>query len=423
MNITEFMEYVKTFGKAKGEYTKDEVYEIGRTYKEIKENKISWQELSDLIGWRNGESLRTYIKSRLDKDGLLPKRVPTLDEVSLDRVVGNSTEETELSKEIETQLSNLYKEKVKYRDIMNSYRRALREEARIEVMLDAIKEGASKCSELPKVEYVNRNEFSTNFGRDTSKNEAILMVSDLHLGVECANYYNTYNSGIASKRLSYLVTNVIDYCQRNDVKKLTIANLGDSIHGLIHTSARVEQEMDVVSQTMAAGELLAQVLNLLQKAAPDVVYRSVTDNHSRAIADKHQHIEQENWCRVIDWWLKERLKDTSIKFEENEVDRGILKFNLLNGKLVVGAHGHEDKKTSVVQDMTGLLRVVPDYILLAHFHNPAEHSFQNTKVYVNGSIVGTEQYAFGKRLFTEPSQKLLIFENNIVMDIDINLNI
>ena len=26
-----------------------------------------------------------------------------------------------------------------------------------------------------------------------------------------------------------------------------------------------------------------------------------------------------------------------------------------------------------------------------------------TKVYVNGSVVGTEQYAFSKRLFTEPS--------------------
>ena len=45
-------------------------------------------------------------------------------------------------------------------------------------------------------------------------------------------------------------------------------------------------------------------------------------------------------------------------------------------------------------------------------------------MFINGSIVGTEQYAFGRRLFSKPSQKLLIFKDKCddVVDIDISLN-
>ena len=72
--------------------------------------------------------------------------------------------------------------------------------------------------------------------------------------------------------------------------------------------------------------------------------------------------------------------------------------------------------------MMGLIRRIPDYIFMAHYHNSSEHTFQNCKVYVNGSIIGTDTYAFEKRLFTEPEQKLLIFnEDNDVINININL--
>ena len=47
-------------------------------------------------------------------------------------------------------------------------------------------------------------------------------------------------------------------------------------------------------------------------------------------------------------------------------------------------HGHEDKKSSVMQDMVGLTREFPDYILMAHYHNSAEHTFQGTKVFISG---------------------------------------
>ena len=45
------------------------------------------------------------------------------------------------------------------------------------------------------------------------------------------------------------------------------------------------------------------------------------------------------------------------------------------------------------------------------------------KVIVNGSVCGTEQYAFSKRLFGDPEQTLMIFDGINVIDYHINLNI
>ena len=90
---------------------------------------------------------------------------------------------------------------------------------------------------------------------------------------------------------------------------------------------------------------------------------------------------------------------------------------------MIFAHGHQDGRNSSYQNFIGLTQQWVDYICLAHYHNPASKDFQGCKVFINGSIVGTEQYAFGKRLFAKPSQKLLIFrkDSKTIQDIDINL--
>ena len=50
-----------------------------------------------------------------------------------------------------------------------------------------------------------------------------------------------------------------------------------------------------------------------------------------------------------------------------------------------------------------------------------EKTFNGMKVYVTGSIIGTDPYAYGKRLFSDPEQKLLVFDEDSVLDFDINL--
>lgn len=408
MTKQEFLKYVKDFKKEPGEFTKDEIYQIGVEHKKLLKEDKSWEEVVNLVGWNgSGEKLRNFVNSRMKREGILPTNKNVLSEKTIEEV---NDDDLSLIKE------ELIKERIKTRDEWNAYRRFLREDARLETFKDLLKDSISKLEELPKVKYV------PSINRPKSK-EAILMLSDLHIGVKCENFYNTYNLEVAMERLDKLVEDTINYCKLTQVSKLIIVNLGDCIHGIIHLSARVEQEFDVVDQVTKASELLARTLNKLQKACPTIIYRSVVDNHSRFSPNKDESIESENMSRIIDWYLQERLRDTSIQFKFDNIDNSIGKFTLDNGKVVMFAHGHLDNLNQSFQHFVGATGEFVDYILLGHYHCEKVKSYQGARVFVNGSIVGTEQYALSKRLFSKPSQTLLVFDKDNLINISINLDI
>lgn len=315
--------------------------------------------------------------------------------------------------------TELFKEKQQVRDEWSTLRREMREDARIDAFKEEMTKTVDKLNALPKVTYTEP--LSTT---EISAHEAILMLSDLHLGTECDNFYNKYNSQIACERLKKLTKDTIYYCRKNNIRKLNVVNLGDMIAGLIHTTIRLGQEFDVIEQVMMAAEYVAEMLVQLQKAAPEVIYRSVTDNHSRVMADKNEAVEKEQFSKLIDWFLEERLKDTGVRIIHDNLDDSLGEFELENGKTVMFAHGHLDNANQAFQNMVGATKKFVDYILLGHYHCEKVKSFQGSKVFVNGSIVGTEEYALNRRLFATPSQTLLIFDKadrNNVIDISINL--
>ena len=249
------------------------------------------------------------------------------------------------------------------------------------------------------------------------------MVSDLHIGVEIDEYCNKYNLEIASKRLEKLADETIKYCRQNNVQRLTVVNLGDLIAGIIHATIRIQQEFDAIEQVMQASELMSRYLNKIQEAAPEVIYRSCSDNHSRMVADKTQALEKENLFRLVDWYLEERLKNTRINFVHDNLSENLGKFYLHNGKLVMFAHGHLENYNRVFQSFIGATQEYVHYVLLGHWHKETMKTFQEMKVFINGSIVGTDQYAENKRLYTKPAQTLLIFDEDNVINHSINLNI
>ena len=387
----EFESFVESFQKEPGKYTIQQLMEIGAKFKELPVKERNWEELHKQLGIYNfsPEAYRHRVERYLRK---------------------NESNEGKEYREA-------YTEKQKVRDWYNAYRRDIREEVRIENLKDEIKFAAEKFGKLEPIVWPEVKE------TPVEKTEAVLLVSDLHIGVDCDNYYNKYNKDIAKERLAKLQKNVINYCSINNVGVLNILNLGDLINGVIHTNARIEAQMDVAEQIMYAGELIANFLYGLSKEIPNITYRSVFDNHSRAIANKNEHIEKEQFSRVIDWFIAERLKDTPIEFIANDIDGGIGRMKLASGKTLMFCHGHNDGRNNSYQNFIGLTQEWVDYICMAHYHNPASKDFQGCKVFINGSIVGTESYAFGRRLFTKPSQKLIIFNegNNNISDIDISL--
>ena len=296
---------------------------------------------------------------------------------------------------------DLYKQQVKTRDSWNAYRKTLRKEAREEdfqnMLVQAVEKGQGK---------LEAREF--NGEEIDDEKEMIVLFSDLHLGVEIDKYFNKYNVEVARERVHKYFTRIIERCEMEHPVKIHFINLGDLCAGHIHVSGRLEQEFDVIEQITTVCEIMAENLARLQDAAPEVIYRSCTDNHSRMTPAFKENIEKENYGRLIDFYLKARLEGTSINFVEDNLDEEVGYFELLNGKKVVFAHGHHDTVNSVCQAYMGATREFIDFVLLEHFHSSKVKSFQGSKVIINGSIVGTDQYAYSKRLFGDPEQTILI---------------
>lgn len=406
MTREQIIEKIKTFAHA--DLSKDEFFELGKMHRELPVSLRDWTWLAEVTGWKkSAEAYRCFVKGRLAKLGELKQEQP-IEETS------DSIDELVQARQ------NLFKERQKLRDERTCYNRTLRNESRIEILKDYIKDVADKYFNIKEVNFNKAKAYECE-----EMNEAVYGFADLHLGMETNNYVNEYNYDVARQRVKRLAHDIVDYCRTHSVYTLHFINMGDLISGVIHPTIRLEQEFDVVEQTMRAGEMTAELVSYLASQIPQVTYRSVVDNHSRMIADKNEHIEIENLNKIIDWFVQERLHNVkNVTFCNDNLDIGVGKIKLRDNKNFIFMHGHQDRKSSIVQDMMGLTREFPDYVLMAHYHNSAEHTFQGAKVYITGSIVGTDTYAFNKRLFGQPEQKLLIFDyqHDNVLDINIRLN-
>ena len=315
---------------------------------------------------------------------------------------------------IEAQKDELYKQQVKTRDQTREKYRTLKDEARIEVMIEAIRQSAES---YPAIKPIYRDEIT--MAKDGA--EGILTLSDWHVGSEIDNFRNKFNEQILEKRVSTLVRKTIKYCMVHNVTKLTVINAGDILDGLIHTSLRLESEFDVIEQVKKASSLIYQLLINLSENFKEVSYRSVLDNHSRVIANKHEHVEKESFSLLVDWWLEAKLEGSRVQIIKDNLDENIGLFQLNNGKNVFFVHGHLDPPATVTQNLTFGTGFMADITILAHYHADKMKTFQGKRVYLAGSLRGTDSFALNHRMFGDPTQMLLIFDEDEIVDIRLNL--
>lgn len=419
--LLEKIDSIDVDSREDGRYTDEELYEIGCAFIEMsnsdKREFGGWKKMVEILQPINknneimsGEEFRLMIKQQryandavIHNDHLISGK--TIDDITF----------SEFEEQTEEIKRNLYKQQVKTRDVMNSYRRTLRTDARVEYVNDLIADSIMQLKDLPEVEPVVL--------ADDTNVEAVMLLSDLHVGMEIDNFYNKYNVEIARKRINKYVQDVVRLCKHNNVKRLNVLNLGDMIHSNIHVTARIEASEDLISQIMIASEILSTALCQLQEAAPEVVYRSCSDNHSRVTVNFRENIEKENYFRLIDFYLEARLKDTSVQIVHDNLDVDLGFFELFNGKKIAFAHGHRDNVHNALQGILGATRQYCDYVCVGHFHESKMKSFQGAKVFVNGSICGADSYAQSKRLYGSAEQTLLMFDNDNLSVNYINLDI
>jgi hypothetical protein len=322
-------------------------------------------------------------------------------DANTDKIVGDNS----YSNELQDQIDELYKAKRLLADQRREYNKMLVSDARADHLAERLIEAANL---VPLHDYSN----IFTFKNDTSREEAILCLSDWHYGQVSNNIWNEYNTDICTQRVSKLFDKVSGALREHNIKTLHIALLGDFVNGAIHTGCRVAAEENTCEQLMHVSEILANFINAISVYVDVVCVYSTYGNHARTIQNKNDSIHADNMERVIPWWLKQRLKDNH---KVNIVDSEYYEFIYMNvcGHNVVCTHGDLDRFKDLGIIVNSIFSKkygkTIDYTFSAdkhHLESFEQFGIESTLV---GSLCGSDEFANNKRLYSNPMQTLCIF--------------
>lgn len=322
-------------------------------------------------------------------------------EANADKLVGGGT----YSKELQSQLDEIYKAKKQFYDQRREYNKMLVNDARAEHLAEKLIEAANIA---PLVDYSDK----LNFVDNGSGKDAVLILSDWHYGQVSDNIWNQYNIDICVQRVSKLFEKVHGALREHSVDTLHVVLLGDLINGAIHTTSRVASEENTCEQIMHVSELLAHFISALSVCVNRLNVYSTYGNHARTIQNKNDSIHSDNMERIIPFWLKQRLKNNE---KVNVVDSDYYEFIYIDvcGHNIVCTHGDLDKFQDIGITVNNLFTKkygkAIDYTFSADKHHLESFEQFGVESTLVGSLCGVDEYANNKRLYSNPMQTLCIF--------------
>ena len=362
---------------------------IKRVTNACSDKKISYSEWGDyILGTDNNYSSENLRKAFYVVYKLLNK----IDENNCDY---------DAIKDLENLRDEIYKERCRLQDIQREKRNDLRVEARFENLLEVVKDniGFMPTYEIKDFKPINKNQ---------DKKYAVLQLSDWHCGALVDNQFNYYNVDTMVDRATKVRNNALEYCKLHNVTDLVIEINGDMVNGAIHVSSRVESEEGVIQQVITVTDVLAKLINSMKPYFNSIKIVTTLGNHGRLTPNKSDSITNENFEMLIPTMLRDKLSDVKI------IDSKGLDFTKyeIDGKIIMVSHGQNDSMTKVISDFSKMFKVVPTEIHLGHTHSYTDINDCDIKVTVNGSLIGSDDYAVTIRKVTTPSQNLIVYEKD-----------
>lgn len=311
---------------------------------------------------------------------------------------------------IDEKKRELYKERQRLNDERSSLNRMLREDARAsanyEALTNAIKDNAKvtlppiDCSKL-KLE---------------DDEDMIIILSDLHIGLQTSNNFGSYDTEIAKDRLAEYRDEICKLQVNKKCKNAYVVLIGDMVSGSIHVTTRLENRENTIQQTQHAAELISNFTYGISAFFENVYVNSVAGNHSR-IGLKDEVLRDERLDDIIPWYMKAKLDHLSnIHFlDESNIDSTIGNFEVKGNKVVI-VHGDYDTFSEAgVSKLTMMLRYIPDIVIMGHLHHSEYTSISDVDIVRCGSLCGAcNDYEISKRIMGKPQQMVLtVGENGI----------
>lgn len=263
----------------------------------------------------------------------------------------------------------------------------------------------------------------TNSKPINSKESLVLFLSDIHgdelVESEKVNGLEKFDYNVCCKRAEKLVNTIFNevYKYNYQYEKLYILLGGDLVHGKIHNN--VNQWSNDIKASMRVGEMICKMIIDLAQYFPKIELHSVSGNHGRFDKNKNYKESQINWDYLVASYVESKLS--------NLISIGELSCNIpdswntiinIYDKNILLSHGDDvrvngfsynniDKRTQRMNSLSYITDQKIDYYFSAHIHNPTELTGVGTKIFINGSFVATDEFAYNSlALYNEPSQKL-----------------
>ena len=308
--------------------------------------------------------------------------------------------------EIASKTKALQLERQRFFDQRREYNKMLSAESRAEHLRDILSAAADRLGEEIGVMYP----IDTS-GIAAGENEAVVVFSDWHYGMTTRNVFNEYNTEICRQRVHDTVEKMIRRIRFHHCSVAHVVVLGDLVHGACHVSARVASEESVCEQLMHASEILAQSIYEISKHVEHVCVYITYGNHARTVQNKKDSIHSDNMERIVGWWLEERFKDNDGIVIMPELRNEFIMMDVC-GHGFCASHGDLDTVNNSPRLLATLFhkRYGEDieYILLGDKHHRESFNELGVTSMLCGSLCGTDDYANEKRLYSSPSQLLLI---------------
>lgn len=302
------------------------------------------------------------------------------------------------------------KEKNKFLDYRNAYKKEIRDDSRKEILLEIL---------LDKINCIKPYD-SVKINYKSSNNDLLVGLNDIHFGIDIDNYWNKYNSEIAKKRLEKYIDNIINIQKVHNSENCYVCANGDLISGNIHYTIQIANRENIVEQIIGVSELIAWFLSELGKYFNNVYLSVVSGNHSR-LSMKENSQKNERLDDLIPWYIKARLQNIKNIFVLDNCIDSTLNIVNIRGLNYLNVHGDYDNFTNIQR----LIEMLDEDIYCIHFghlhHNMTDY-IQKYKIIMSGSLQGVDDYCIQKRIYSHAQQLVCVCnDKGIICSYDVDL--
>jgi predicted phosphodiesterase len=333
----------------------------------------------------------------------------------------NAISDDDIAREVELQIQELKKERMKNQVVVADLTKRLREESRFELFTEQVT-NAIKEIEFPRI--------NTKYSmQKPMKTSGVLMLADAHYGKDLiikglnGEILNEYSPEIFEDRMWKLLEKTKEICNKENLDSISILSLGDELEGFIRISQLMSLRYGVVDSAIKYAYFMITWLNELSIFV-NIDFYSTAGNHTdlRLITGVKNDFPHENISKIINVILSLGLKNNpNIIMHNNETDKIYVNIQGFN---ILGLHGEEKNISQTIRDFQYIYNTNIDYLIYGHKHhsNNEELGFSKGCIGV-GSVIGIDDYSMKLKRISDPSATFIILEEEIGKTIEYRIKL